>query len=365
MSVMENIVLITLDGVRTQEMFNGLDLEVLRYTLSTKSPEIKLEHSDTYKKYWAATTDERRRRLLPFFWNDLLKNSGCVLGNRERGSVGQLTNKFRVSYPGYAEILTGHAYDEDITAHDNKRIPHITICEFIKHKLQLDKMKVAAFASWQTFSRIVEQQIGTVTCNAGLCPYSHPEPFIQQLSQLQFDTVMPFSDLRHDIYTFKFALAHMKTYKPKFLYVGFGETDDWAHEKRYDLVLDALHRCDNYIQQIWEYIQNDEYYKNKTAMIITTDHGRGEHATDWHDHDENIEGSQYVWIACAGPHLTKRGDLIPQHDPPTFNAWDCTHRTRSEYDFYSNQIAATILRLLGMDPKDYSTNIGAPIVHFL
>jgi hypothetical protein len=78
--------------------------------------------------------------------------------------------------------------------------------------------------------------VGSITCNAGTCYYPHSDPLIQQLNELQFHTTIPFPDLRHDVYTFKFSLAHMKAYKPKFLYIAFGETDDWAHEKRYDLV---------------------------------------------------------------------------------------------------------------------------------
>jgi bisphosphoglycerate-independent phosphoglycerate mutase (AlkP superfamily) len=124
-----------------------------------------------------------------------------------------------------------------------------------------------------------------------------------------------------------------------------------------------LHRCDEYIRRIWEHIQIDEHYKNKTAMIITTDHGRGDRLSDWTEHDSNVEGSQYIWIACAGPHLTKRGDLNPcSRDTHTISN---QNHTSTDYDVHTNQIAATILKLLGLDPREYSPNIGEPIAHFV
>ena len=48
----ENVVLITLDGARTQEIFGGLDLDVLRSTL----PKDRMaEQTRAYERYWAAT----------------------------------------------------------------------------------------------------------------------------------------------------------------------------------------------------------------------------------------------------------------------------------------------------------------------
>jgi urate oxidase len=37
MTSVENVVLVTLDGVRTQEMFNGLDIHVLQHALYSLS----------------------------------------------------------------------------------------------------------------------------------------------------------------------------------------------------------------------------------------------------------------------------------------------------------------------------------------
>ena len=40
----------------------------------------------------------------------------------------------------------------------------------------------------------------------------------------------------------------MKSAKPRVLFVGYGETDNWAHQGRYDLVLDSAHRFDYFVE---------------------------------------------------------------------------------------------------------------------
>src|SRR5262245_28942811 len=99
----KNIVLITLDGARTQEIFGGLDLDVLKSVVRKG----KAEERPVYQKYWAPTPQERREKLMPFFWGTWMKKHGYIYGNRALGSTAMVTNKHRFSYPGYSEILTG------------------------------------------------------------------------------------------------------------------------------------------------------------------------------------------------------------------------------------------------------------------
>jgi hypothetical protein len=66
---------------------------------------------------WKLQPEERRRALLPFLWGTLAP-AGIVLGNVSKGSSVQVTNRYRVSYPGYSEILTGRAQDDAIRGND-------------------------------------------------------------------------------------------------------------------------------------------------------------------------------------------------------------------------------------------------------
>src|SRR5690349_894513 len=106
----ENVILITLDGARTQEIFGGLDRELY------KKIDREAETKEVYKLYAAETAQERREKLMPFFWQVWMKNSGSIAGNRELKSEVKTTNNMLFSYPGYSEMLTGEAHDDAITS---------------------------------------------------------------------------------------------------------------------------------------------------------------------------------------------------------------------------------------------------------
>jgi arylsulfatase A-like enzyme len=54
------------------------------------------------------------------------------------------------------------------------------------------------------------------------------------------------------------------------LYISYGETDEWAY-RFYRSYLDAAHQVDAWIKEIWDFVQNDPQYKDKTALVFTTD----------------------------------------------------------------------------------------------
>jgi Metalloenzyme superfamily len=335
----QNVILITLDGARNEEIFGGLDLEILK----SITKEGFVEETPLYKKYWAPTPGERREKLMPFFWSTLMKDNGSIAGNRKLGSTVEITNGHRFSYPGYSEILTGQARDEVINSNDKRRQPNSTVLEFLKRKLQLNTRQVAAFASWDTMDWIVEHEPGSITSNAGYEAYEHPDPVIQELSRFQFQAVTAWDGARHDAYTFRFAMAHLKSYHPRVLYISFDETDDWAHDGRYDRVLQALERTDAQLRELWQFLQGDQQYRGKTTVIITVDHGRGNIAGQWRDHGKRIDGAKHIWIAIVSPDNQLRGE------------WKNTDT------IYQNQIAATMCRLLNVDYSENNPGAGKPI----
>jgi len=83
-----NVVLITLDGVRTQEIFGGLDLDILKSVVKKG----RVEEQRAYQKYWAATPQQRREKLMPFFWGTWMKKHGHIYGNRSQALLQSPTN---------------------------------------------------------------------------------------------------------------------------------------------------------------------------------------------------------------------------------------------------------------------------------
>lgn len=323
-----NLILITLDGARVEEMFGGLDVAALRSTLRQNQ---MLEEHATYRRFWADTAEQRREKLMPFFWGTLMREHGSIAGNARAGSSVTLTNRHRFSYPGYAEILLGEAHDEVIASNDPVRNPYVTLLEELKRSLRLQPSGVGVFASWDVFSAIVEHEEGALTVNDGFRAFDHPDPDVRKLSDLQFQTPTPWDAVRHDVYTFRFAMAHLKTARPRVMYIALGETDDWAHDGRYDRVLDAYARTDEQLRELWTWLQGDEGYRGRTHILLTTDHGRGRTGQDWRNHGADVEGAQDVWIAFVSPDMTRRGEWRDQ--PP----------------LQSNQIAATLAAWMGLD----------------
>ncbi|MEC7882087.1 MAG: alkaline phosphatase family protein [Verrucomicrobiota bacterium] len=335
----ENLILITLDGLRYQELFNGLDLGVLKATTKSK----KVDESKSYKKFWAETPKQRREKLMPFFWGEWMKNQGSVAGNPKKGSLVRLSNRLHFSYPGYSEILTGRARDDLIKSNDKVLNPNPTVLEFLRNKLQLNQKEVAAFASWDVIGMAVQQISGAVFTNAGYESYSHSNPDIQALNKLQFEMLTPWDSVRHDEITFRFAMTHLKSYRPRVLYLSLGETDDWAHDKRYDRVLAAISRFDSYFVELWDWLQSDSMYRNKTTILITTDHGRGDIALNWHTHSAQIKDSKNTWLAVISPDSPLRGE------------WE------GGEPVVMDQIAATLCRFVGLDYSEQNPKAGKPI----
>jgi hypothetical protein len=334
-----NIILITADGLRWQDLFGGMD-PVLKDQKSAG-----MEHAAEQKaRLWRDTPEARREALAPFFWKTLAPR-GVVLGNVGKGSSVRVTNSFRVSYPGYAEILTGRAQDAAIRGNDAVRNPSPTVLEFLRHKLELDSSQVALFASWEMFSLIGEHQPGSIVINAGYRNYDGPHASrrMRELSALQFDMLTPWTEERHDYITFEMALEYMRTAQPRVLYIAFDETDDWAHEKRYNRVLDAIGYLDSCLDKLWRAIQESDAYRGKTTLVLTADHGRGATIDDWNGHGANVAGAEQIWLAIVGPDTPAVGEV-----------------SRAP-EMLQRDIAPAILELLGIDYHEYAGVEGKPI----
>ena len=323
----DRVVLITLDGARTQEIFGGVDLAVLNVQPRAGQP---VEEHPVYKQFWAPSAEERRRKLMPFFWGTLMTMHGSIAGNRAQGSIVSARNVHRLSFPGYAEMLVGQPHDDVITSNALARNPFPTVFEVILKEYKLPAGQGATFASWGPFNAISEHREGATFVNAGPEPYGS-DAEADMLAMLQRDAAPPWPDIRYDAITMAYAQRHLERARPRLLHIAFDETDNWAHDGRYDRVLEAYARIDRYIEQLWIWLQSHDDYRGRTHVLIGTDHGRGRTAKDWRDHHANVSGADEVWLAFASPSMSQRGEWR-QHPPLT-----------------NGQIAATIAKWMGID----------------
>ena len=334
-----NIILVTADGLRWQDLFGGMD-PILK---DEKSAGMEQEAA-LKAKLWRIAPEERRRALMPFFWTTIAPK-GVVLGNLKKGSSVRVTNAYRVSYPGYSEILTGRAQDEAIRGNDAVRNPTPTVLEFLRRRLNLDSSQVALFASWEMFQLIGEHQPGSVVINAGYRDYDGPNPSarMRELSALQFQVLTPWTEERHDYITFEMALEYMKAAKPRVLHIAFDETDDWAHDRHYNRVLDAIQYLDRCLAKLWDTIQDMPDYRGKTTFIVTADHGRGGTIEDWHSHGKDVAGADQIWMALVGPDTPAVGEVT------------------NAPGIFQRDVAPTMIDLMGLDYREYEGVLGQPI----
>ncbi len=321
----ENVFLITLDGLRWQELFGGADDSLIHNTIFTKDTSV------IKKDFWAATPEARRKILMPWFWNTLAKD-GQIIGNRKYGNDAQVTNIHWFSYPGYNEILTGYT-DPHIKSNDKINNPNTTVLEWLNQKDAL-KGRVAAFGSWDVFPFIINRDRSGIPVNAGFEHATGDDLTWKEkyLNELQDQTPSPWNSVRLDVFTHNFALAYLQKKHPQVLYISYGETDDFAHDGRYDHYLHAAHRTDKFIADLWTFCQADPVYKNKTTFVITTDHGRGDLVKrEWTSHGKIYKGSNEIWMAVLGPDTPALGER------------------KDKSRFFQNQIAKTIAAFLGYD----------------
>src|SRR5262245_25025256 len=335
----ERVVLITLDGVRTEEIFGGLNLEILRSTLE---PNRHAEDTPIYKRFWAQTREERRRRLMPFFWS-LVTEHGTIAGDEQAGSAVRLSNRQWFSYPGYAEILLGEAHDDVVKSNEPIRNPFPTVLEAIRESHNLPREQVATFASWPVFNEIAEHTVGATFINAGVETFDAPGEDVKLLNALQAEIATPWSGVRFDALTFRFAMRHLETVRPRVLYIALDETDEWAHDGKYDRVLDMLSQIDGYMRELWTWLQNQPEYRGRTHMLITVDHGRGHTSGDWRNHGAMVPGANETWIAFVSPRRSQRG-VWGSHPPLS-----------------TSQVAATLASWMGVDWNVTHPRAGQPI----
>lgn len=97
-----NIFIITTDGFRWQEVFNGADSAIIH------NPKYVKDTSTLKELFWDTDLIKRRKLLMPFIWKTIASR-GSIYGNRNLESKVSVANPYRFSYAGYNEIFTGYA----------------------------------------------------------------------------------------------------------------------------------------------------------------------------------------------------------------------------------------------------------------
>jgi hypothetical protein len=318
-----HVVIVTIDGLRWQEMFEGADEAYFKR-------DAKGVIDADAKKYAGDTAGARRALLMPFMWNVMAKQ-GQIFGDPSQQSRSHVTNGLWFSYPGYSEMFTG-APDPRVDSNNKVPNPNLTVLEWLNGRPGFAG-RVSAFGSWDVLPFILNTERSHLPVGSGFTPVPSPKSARErEINELAKDLPVYWDYGTFDAPILYAALDALKTRKPRVLYLMLGEGDEWAHEDRYDRYLDATKRADRVIERIWTTLQSLSEYRGRTTLLVTTDHGRGATTRDWKDHGKDVPAAEDTWMAALGPAAPPLG-------------------VRKNVTVTTSQFAATIAAVVGEDFK--------------
>lgn len=257
--IQPKVVLITIDGVRWQEIFNGTD-PILYHGQKISA-----------------------RELLPNLYHYFVDN-GIVVG---KDSNFIATGPRHISLPGYLEIMRGHPSKDCQTNECDAPVLDDNMTWLFKEP--------AVFASWDTIKKTVPNKI---VVNCGRSYRSEAWKKAELDDNQKFPEYWD-EEYRPDFLTQQAALDYFQYYNPDFFWVSLGDTDEWAHAGRYQEYLDSLRAADAFVGQVIRMVNNSPEY----TFIITADHGRN---LFWQHHGEDAESAR-DWLMMAGRGIPKKG----------------------------------------------------------
>ncbi len=330
-----NVILVVSDGLRWQEIFRGAEPALMNKAAGAHDP------AALDREFGGSTPQARREKLFPFLWGRVAR-SGQIFGDADHGAQARVTNGKNFSYPGYNELFTGYP-DPRIDSNDKVMNPNVTVFEWLANQPGFEG-RVGAYGSWNVFPYILARERAKLRVVAGWepSPEAEPTPGEAALGAVITSIHRTWSDCGYDALTYQLAREYLARRRPRVLFIGLGETDEDAHEGRYDHYLHAAKRADDALAQLWDWVQATPEYQDRTTLLVTADHGRGDAPVEWKSHGANVKGSERIWLAAIGP------------DTPALGA-------RAGVEITQSQIAATMAALLGHDYRAFAPRADQPI----
>jgi hypothetical protein len=283
------VVLVVLDGVRAQEVFGGADRELAR-----------------------------GRGLNPLAWanpRDLTPNlqrwldaDAVAIGVPGHGAEMVASGPRFISLPGYLEIFAGKP-DPACEGNDCVRPPAHTIADDVRDSSGADD--VAVITSWPNIARAASADPSAYVMSAG-------RKLLSRADVLRADPAMPpllergahvkawpgEGEYRPDAFTAKVALRYLETQRPRFLFVGLGDADEYAHRGDYHGYLEAVHASDAFLGDLQATLARMGARGRHTTVLVTADHGR---AYSFVDHGARYPESARVWLVAGGGDVRGHG----------------------------------------------------------
>lgn len=321
------VVVVTLDGARYREIFEGID------------PKLAAERGPI------AGPVNDPAQLMPNL-HRLMSDGGAALGAPGRGASISASGPEFLSLPGYSELLTGRRVTG---CADNS-------CQGTSSRSIADELaeqpsgwKSAVVTSWPDIERVAgrsERVAVSAGRHAGATRFRFERPDAVGVALRKAEPEAPWpgnGDFRRDRFTAELSLAYLRAEQPSFMFVGLGETDEFAHQGNYAGYLEALREADRYLGQLSAELAMRAQAGVRTALFVTADHGR---AATFKDHGKPYPESARVWLVASGRAIAARGLVA------------------SPFDRHLADVAPTVRALFGLR-ADRSESAGFPLWELL
>jgi hypothetical protein len=320
------IVIVTLDGVRWHEVFEGVDAK------------LAAEHDLPLSAVVSA------RELMPNLYA-IIDSHGAALGAPGHGAAISASGPNFLSLPGYAELLSGRR----VTGCNDNQCAGVRSRTIIDEltATSLDRADVAVVTSWTDIAKVTSAGRSNAAVSSGRHGGVNRELFAGDAEGARLLTLaenaphgVGDAEFRSDALTGDLAIHHLKAHAPRFLFLGLGEPDEYGHMGDYAGYLESLRRADARIAEVDAELQRLAARGTRTALFITADHGR---ADSFVNHGEPYPESARVWLVAAGGALGARGFVAAP-----------TERRLADL--------APTMREIAHLPRDTDLNAGAPLV---
>jgi hypothetical protein len=282
------VVLVVLDGVRWQEVFGGVD------------PALARQHGVSHS-VWTNPVD-----LMPNL-HRLIDSEGVAIGAPGHGAEITASGPQFISMPGYIEIFAGKP-DLGCFRNDCTPAPMRTIADQVRDAGETDD--VALVTSWPNIARAASTEPGFVL-TAGRKLVEREDLLRADASTARLldqgaraPSYPGQGDYRPDAFTGRLALRRLLVSKPRFLFVGLGDADEYAHKGDYAGYLEAVHASDAFLGDLTTLLRSMGARGRHTTVLVTADHGRAHNFTD---HGARFPESGRVWLVAAGADVADRG----------------------------------------------------------
>ncbi len=108
---------------------------------------------------------------------------------------------------------------------------------------------------------------------------------------------------RNDDVTFNKAKSILAANHPRLVLINFKQPDAAGHARDSAGYLKGIIDTDNYVYLLWQQLQGDNFYKDKTTMIVTNDHGRhtAGYKNGYITHGDTCDGCKHIELFAMGP----------------------------------------------------------------